>query len=80
MRRLSRITNDDERKVSVVNTGKRHEKIAGVAVPPFCESTAVTIASLHRFVLEAAHEFHMPEAQFSVSKYNSCLPAVPSPR
>ena len=63
------ILNMNDHGFRVVAFNRTTAKVDGVAAPPFCDSTAVTIASLHRSVLEAAHEFHMPEAQFSVSKY-----------
>ena len=40
-----------------------------MATPPLVASTARTIASRHVSVRDSAHEFHMPAAQFSVSKY-----------
>ena len=44
-------------------------KLAGPALPPSGASTARTIASRQVSVRDSAHEFHIPAAQFSVSKY-----------
>jgi hypothetical protein len=44
-------------------------KLEGVARPPSEVSTARTMASRHSSVREAAQEFQIPAAQFSVSKY-----------
>ena len=44
-------------------------KLAGPALPPSGASTARTIASRQVSVRDSAQEFHIPAAQFSVSKY-----------
>ena len=44
-------------------------KLVGPALPPSVASTARTIDSRQVSVRDSAQEFHMPAAQFSVSKY-----------
>ena len=64
------VADDDEREVAATPTPAASPRsVAGAALPPLGASTARTIASRHVSVRDSAHEFQMPAAQFSVSKY-----------
>jgi hypothetical protein len=64
---VSPITTNE--KSPAPTSGGLTAKLAGPALPPSANSTSRTIASRHVSVRDSAQEFHIPAAQFSVSKY-----------
>ena len=59
----------NENGVAAVQARRRHREAAAVERRPPASTTARTIAARQVSVRDAAHEFQMPAAQFSVSKY-----------
>ncbi len=66
------VADDDEAEVSGLRAGGR-DREGGRGLRPRCPVTARTIASRQRSVRASAHEFQIPDAQFSVSK-NQLMP------
>ena len=67
---LACIADDDERKVAgVVDSRRLNREWQGLSPDRVVRRTARTMAARHTSVRDSAHEFHMPAAQFSVSKY-----------
>ena len=68
---LAGVADDDEREVAAAVDSRRRDGEVGAGRPRAAAraSTARTIASRHVSVRDSAHEFQMPAAQFSVSKY-----------
>ena len=66
---FARVADDDEREVAGADAAGSRAKLAGPALPPSGASTARTIDSRQVSVRDSAQEFHIPAAQFSVSKY-----------